>query len=201
MRSSKRLDRIAAVPVRADRAEGPREEGGGRRRDLARHRRSRHADAGRRRRGAAGRGGRSRHAPVPVEPRPRTSSARRVAKFYERRFGVTLDPETEIVPALGAKECIFNLNLAFLDPGDVALASRSRLPGLHRRAADRRRRAGDDAAAAGARLRAGPVRDQRRRPRARADHVPELPEQPDGRDRAGRAVRARRSSSAARTTC
>ena len=27
------------------------------------------------------------------------------------------------MPAIGAKECIFNLNLAFLDPGDVALAS------------------------------------------------------------------------------
>ena len=46
-----------------------------------------------------------------------------VARFYSRRFGVELDPETEIVPALGAKECIFNLNLAFLDPGTVALAS------------------------------------------------------------------------------
>jgi LL-diaminopimelate aminotransferase len=46
-----------------------------------------------------------------------------VARFYERRFGVTLDPEREIVPALGAKECIFNLNLAFLDPGDAALAA------------------------------------------------------------------------------
>ena len=46
-----------------------------------------------------------------------------VASFYERRFGVTLDPETEIIPALGAKECIFNLNLAFLDPGDAALAA------------------------------------------------------------------------------
>jgi LL-diaminopimelate aminotransferase len=46
-----------------------------------------------------------------------------VADFYERRFGVTLDPDTEIIPALGAKECIFNLNLAFLDPGDAALAS------------------------------------------------------------------------------
>jgi LL-diaminopimelate aminotransferase len=45
------------------------------------------------------------------------------ARFYERRFGVTLDPATEIVPALGAKECVFNLNLAFLDEGDVALAA------------------------------------------------------------------------------
>ena len=45
------------------------------------------------------------------------------ARFYERRFGVSLDPETEIIPALGAKECVFNLNLAFLDPDSVALAA------------------------------------------------------------------------------
>jgi len=45
------------------------------------------------------------------------------ARFYERRFGVMLDPETEIIPALGAKECVFNLNLALLDAGDVALAA------------------------------------------------------------------------------
>jgi LL-diaminopimelate aminotransferase len=46
-----------------------------------------------------------------------------VAAFYDRRFGVDLEPETEVMPAIGAKECIFNLNLAFLDDGDVALAS------------------------------------------------------------------------------
>jgi LL-diaminopimelate aminotransferase len=46
-----------------------------------------------------------------------------VARFYARRFGVELDPVDEVMPAIGAKECIFNLNLAFLDPGDVALAS------------------------------------------------------------------------------
>jgi LL-diaminopimelate aminotransferase len=45
------------------------------------------------------------------------------ARFYERRFGVALDPETEIVPALGAKECVFNLNLALLDPDSIALAA------------------------------------------------------------------------------
>jgi LL-diaminopimelate aminotransferase len=43
--------------------------------------------------------------------------------FYQRRFGVELDAEREVVPALGAKECIFNVCLAFLDPGDAALAS------------------------------------------------------------------------------
>jgi LL-diaminopimelate aminotransferase len=45
------------------------------------------------------------------------------ARFYDRRFGVALDPGTEIVPALGAKECVFNLNLAFLDPDSIALAA------------------------------------------------------------------------------
>ncbi len=46
-----------------------------------------------------------------------------VSAFYARRFGVRLDPETEVMAAIGGKECIFNLNLAFLDPGDAALAS------------------------------------------------------------------------------
>jgi LL-diaminopimelate aminotransferase len=46
-----------------------------------------------------------------------------VAAFYRERFGVTLDPDTQVMPAIGGKECIFNLNLAFLDEGDVALAA------------------------------------------------------------------------------
>ncbi len=46
-----------------------------------------------------------------------------VASFYGRRFAVTLDHDSEVMPAIGAKECIFNLNLAFLDPTDVALAA------------------------------------------------------------------------------
>ena len=55
--------------------------------------------------------------------RGRQSFRDSVAGFYDRRFGVSLDPATEIIPALGAKEAIANLNLALLDPGDVALAS------------------------------------------------------------------------------
>ncbi len=55
--------------------------------------------------------------------RGRSEFREAIAAFYERRFGVELDPETEVMPAIGAKECIFNLNLAFLDPGEVALAS------------------------------------------------------------------------------
>ncbi|MFN8150688.1 MAG: LL-diaminopimelate aminotransferase [Solirubrobacterales bacterium] len=46
-----------------------------------------------------------------------------LAGFYGSRFGVEIDPESEVIPAIGAKECIYNLCFAFLDPGDVALAS------------------------------------------------------------------------------
>ncbi|MDQ3676389.1 MAG: LL-diaminopimelate aminotransferase [Actinomycetota bacterium] len=46
-----------------------------------------------------------------------------VSDFYMRRFDVELDPATEIMPAIGAKECIFNLNLAFLDLGEAALSA------------------------------------------------------------------------------
>src|ERR1700761_1072011 len=45
------------------------------------------------------------------------------ADFYDRRFGVEIDPADEVIPAIGAKECIYNLCNAFLDPGDIALAS------------------------------------------------------------------------------
>ena len=45
------------------------------------------------------------------------------ADFYLRRFGVGIDSVKEVIPAIGAKECIYNLCFAFLDPGDVALAS------------------------------------------------------------------------------
>lgn len=55
--------------------------------------------------------------------RGRSEFREAVSDFYERRFDVDLDPEHEIIPALGAKEAIFNLSLAFLDPGDYALAA------------------------------------------------------------------------------
>jgi LL-diaminopimelate aminotransferase len=55
--------------------------------------------------------------------RGRTDFREALGDFYARRFDVSLDPSSEIIPAIGAKEAIFNLNLAFLDPGDVALAA------------------------------------------------------------------------------
>jgi LL-diaminopimelate aminotransferase len=43
------------------------------------------------------------------------------ATYYARRFGVALDPNTEVLPLLGSKEGIVNLCLAYLDEGDIAL--------------------------------------------------------------------------------
>ena len=80
------------------------------------------------------------HPPVPEQPRRRSSSARPWPAYYATRFGVTLDPETEIVPLLGAKEGIAHICFALLDPGDVCPGGRPRLPGLRHRAGARRRR-------------------------------------------------------------
>lgn len=44
-----------------------------------------------------------------------------VAGFYRRRFGVELDPSTEVINLIGAKEGIAHASLCFIDPGDIAL--------------------------------------------------------------------------------
>ena len=44
-----------------------------------------------------------------------------IAEWYQKRFGVTLDPDTQVQPLVGSKEGIFHLPVAFIDPGDVAL--------------------------------------------------------------------------------
>ncbi len=44
-----------------------------------------------------------------------------IAGFYDRKFGVRLDPVTQILPLLGSKSGIMWLSLAYLDPGDRAL--------------------------------------------------------------------------------
>jgi LL-diaminopimelate aminotransferase len=45
-----------------------------------------------------------------------------VAEFYTDRFGVTIDPATEVIPVLGGKEGVAHVALACLDPGDVCLS-------------------------------------------------------------------------------
>ena len=44
-----------------------------------------------------------------------------VTRWMERRFRLTFDPHTEIVPLIGSKEGIAHLALAYLEPGDVAI--------------------------------------------------------------------------------
>jgi LL-diaminopimelate aminotransferase len=44
-----------------------------------------------------------------------------IAGWYDRRFGVSLDPDDGVLPLVGSKEGIFHLPVAFIDPGDVAL--------------------------------------------------------------------------------
>jgi alanine-synthesizing transaminase len=44
-----------------------------------------------------------------------------VAALYARRFGVTLDPETQVVATIGAKEGLAHLMWVLVEPGDVAV--------------------------------------------------------------------------------
>jgi len=44
-----------------------------------------------------------------------------VAGWYERRFGIKLDPRTEVLSLIGSKEGIAHIPLAFVNPGDYVL--------------------------------------------------------------------------------
>lgn len=44
-----------------------------------------------------------------------------IAGWYKRRFGVSLDPETEVLPLVGSKEGIAHLFMALLEPGQEVL--------------------------------------------------------------------------------
>ena len=46
---------------------------------------------------------------------------RSLADWYKKRFGVILDPETEVLPLIGSKEGIGHIPLAFINDGDIAL--------------------------------------------------------------------------------
>jgi len=53
---------------------------------------------------------------------------RALAGYYARRFGVTLDPETEVVATLGSKEGLANLAQAISSPGDTILVPNPSYP-------------------------------------------------------------------------
>ncbi|MEA5571466.1 aspartate aminotransferase [Calothrix sp. UHCC 0171] len=44
-----------------------------------------------------------------------------ITTWYHRRYGVTLDPDSEALPLLGSKEGLGHLALAYINPGDVVL--------------------------------------------------------------------------------
>ncbi|MFC2022175.1 LL-diaminopimelate aminotransferase [Chloroflexota bacterium] len=44
-----------------------------------------------------------------------------IAEWYNERFNVSLDPDKEVLPLIGAKEGIAHMALCFIDPGDIAL--------------------------------------------------------------------------------
>ena len=46
---------------------------------------------------------------------------RAIAEWYERRFGVSLDADKEVLPLIGSKEGIGHIALCFIQPGDLAL--------------------------------------------------------------------------------
>jgi LL-diaminopimelate aminotransferase len=56
---------------------------------------------------------------------------RAVANYYARRFGVTLDPDQEVLPLIGSKEGLVNLSMAYLDRGDAALVPDISYPAYH----------------------------------------------------------------------
>ncbi len=53
---------------------------------------------------------------------------RALAGYYARRFGVALDPETEVIATLGSKEGLANLAAAITSPGDTILVPNPSYP-------------------------------------------------------------------------
>ena len=127
-----------------------------------------------------------------------------VARWYDRRFGVELDPETEVMPLIGSKEGIGHIAFAFVDPGDEALVPDPGYPvyGVSTRLA------GGTPVSLPMPEDAGflPDLEAARGERAHEGDLAELPEQPDGRRgrprdvRGGDRVRARARPDPAATT-
>ncbi|MHB1253165.1 MAG: aminotransferase class I/II-fold pyridoxal phosphate-dependent enzyme, partial [Candidatus Humimicrobiaceae bacterium] len=43
------------------------------------------------------------------------------AQFYKKRFGIEIDPESEVLALWGSKEGIANIAYTFINPGDIVL--------------------------------------------------------------------------------
>ena len=60
----------------------------------------------------------SHHYPSFYDPIPLKQA---MADWYQRRYGVTCDPETEVLPLLGAADGLYHIHTCLLDAGDIAL--------------------------------------------------------------------------------
>jgi LL-diaminopimelate aminotransferase len=58
----------------------------------------------------------------------RQSFRKAITDWYERRYNVALDPESEALPLLGSKEGLTHLALAYIDPGDLVLVPNPTYP-------------------------------------------------------------------------
>ena len=56
------------------------------------------------------------------------SLKREVARYYKREYGVTLDPETEVVATIGSKEGLSHLSMVMVEPGDTAIVPSPAFP-------------------------------------------------------------------------
>lgn len=45
-----------------------------------------------------------------------------VAEWYKKRYGLDIDPDTQVCVTIGSKEAIFNIAQAFVNPGDTIIA-------------------------------------------------------------------------------
>ena len=120
---------------------------------------------------------------------------RAVADWCGRRFGVTVDPDTEIVPTYGSKEAIFSLAQVLVDPhADKRLVvfGEPAYPVYERGALFAGAEVRDAAAAARAFVPPGARRGRRGDVGAHGDRLGELSEQSDGRGRTALVLRAAR---------
>ena len=56
-----------------------------------------------------------------------------MAAWYKEWYGVELNPDLEILPLAGSKEGIMHICMTYINPGDLVLIPKSRLPDLSER--------------------------------------------------------------------
>ena len=122
-----------------------------------------------------------------------------IAGWCDRRFGVQLDPDAELIPTYGSKEAIFSFAQLIVDPSgpqDTVVVTEPGYP-VPARGAAFAGRPGARRCRCWSQNGFLPDLDGRRRLGPGRALLGQLPEQPDGRDRPARFLRAARPARAA----